>query len=823
MELNEAQKKIISKLDGALLISAPVGTGKTTVLAERVINAINTGIKPESILCLTFTNRAAEEMSQRIRQKLNSKPVFDALTVLTFHSFCAYFIKAEAKASGLPADFVIFDEEDQVETMRQVLENYPELADTHTKEKRGVLDLLERLYNYRLNSLLNTVGCKVKNFPLDKIYREIDRQYLRLLSDQHALDFNQLVIKTIELLYTNEKIRDQWAGRFKLIQVDEFQDTHLSEYLVIKELAKIHKNLALIGDLDQTIYGWRGSEPLFITELFLNHFAPVTKLDLEINYRFNSGVINAVRSFLPSFKNASTKIISSDGAAVETEPAVKVFSGYNLAEEAGWVAENILKIKKDRPEAKIAVLTRANYLVNHIAEVFAAKGIAHITVDKYDFFRKQEIKDIYAYLKIIFNKFDLPSAYRLVLRPSRNIGLATLKNINELGAPIGLKISDFLNFKNYRFTEPFANLLKLFRTGRIVVLDTETTGTNVLRDELVQIYAIELINGRPKKEFHYYLKNTLPVGSSEAVHGLTDEFLRQHGQAPQKILSELRQFIGTAPVVGHNINFDLSMIVENGKRNELQFDFPEYYDTLDLARRLIEAENYRLSTLANLLGLAKATHDAKADVLATVDLLAVLIKKLGPHQAARGELFKKYSEKFIQLSSLINNWETAVKEKRPAEALEYIWTDSGLKDYYQQDEAKERRNKSIETLIQLFGDKDNPARPPDAMMRELINYAALIKDISFLGLDQGKIPVVTIHQVKGLEFDYVFLVGLNERLFPSSKSDDLEEEKRLFYVAITRARQGIYLSYSKFDQYSRPLSKSRFIDYIDAKYLEIID
>jgi len=821
MELNEQQKQIIAKIEGAFLISAPVGTGKTTILAERVISAINSGIKPEEILCLTFTNRAAEEMAQRIRKKLKDKSAFDALTVMTFHGFCAYFIKAEAKEIGISADFVIFDDEDQTETMRKVLENYPEVSARYIGEKRGIPDLIEKLYDYRLNLLQNKIGCKVKNINPDKFLLEIDNHYLRLLNEQNALDFNELVIKTIETLYTNEKIRNKWANRFKFIQVDEFQDTHLSEYLVIKELAKIHKNIAFIGDLDQTIYGWRGSEPYFITRLFTSHFAPVTELGLEINYRFSGGIINAVRSFLPSFKNPATKKIVSSRIEVEDEKGVKVFGGYNLTEEIGWVVDSISNIKKDDPAARIAVLTRANYLVNLIAEVFEAKKIAHITVDKYDFFRKQEVKDIYAYLKIIFNKFDLASAYRLVLRPSRNIGLATLKTINEQGAPIGLKISDFLNFKNHRLAEPFANLLKRHQAGRIIVLDTETTGTNVLKDEIVQVYAVEIVNGNPGKEFHHYLKNNIPVGCSESVHGLSDEFLRQKGQDPKKILSELQQFIGSDIIVGHNINFDLSIIIENGKRNGTQFEIREYYDTLDLSKRLIESENYKLSTLANSLGLAKATHDAQADVMATVGLLGVLIKKLKVNSPARRELFKKYSEKFIQLSSLINNWESAVKEKRPAVALEYIWDNSGLKDYYQNDKEKDRRFKSIETLIRLFKDKDDFDRPSDVVMRELINYASLVKDINFLGLDQGKIPVVTVHQVKGLEFDQVFMVGINERSFPIYKAQDMEEERRLFYVAMTRARKGIYISYSKFNQYG-PMSKSRFIDCISPKYTEVI-
>ena len=145
-----------------------------------------------------------------------------------------------------------------------------------------------------------------------------------------------------------------------------------------------------------------------------------------------------------------------------------------------------------------------------------------------------------------------------------------------------------------------------------------------------------------------------------------------------------------------------------------------------------------------------------------------------------------------------------------------------MKDYYEKDEIKDRRFKSIETLDSLFEEKDDKDRPADIVIRELIHYSSLVRDINFLGLDQGKIPIVTIHQVKGLEFDYVFIVGMNDRLFPMYKSNDLEEEKRLFYVAMTRVRQRIFISYSNFDSYNRILTKSPFIDYIDSKYIEIV-
>jgi len=820
MELNELQKKIVMSIQGAYLISAPVGTGKTTTLAQRVVSALNTGIKPEEILCLTFTNRAAAEMLKKIKENVD-KNILDNLNIMTFHSFCAYFIRSEAKQIGIPADYDIFDDHDQVETLKNILRDYPETMPTYDANNYVFRDIIDKIYEYRLSQVKREIGIKVKPVFLEKTLIEVGNRYISALCDQNALDFNELIITTLKALYFDSNIRNKWANRYKFIQLDEFQDTHLSEYLVIKELAKGHKNIAFIGDLDQTIYGWRGSNPYFITEIYLKHFTPVQQMSLEVNYRFNSSILRAVKSFLTSLKHSATKKIISSNTEVVNDKCIQLFGGQNIKEEVDWIIDNIKNIQANEPKAKITVLSRSNYLINDIARIFENKNIAHITVDKYDFFRRQEIKDIYAYLKIIFNKFDLESTHRLVLRPARKIGIATLKTIREKGVPIGLKISDFLNFRNYRFEEPFANLINKHDAGRIIVLDTETTGTNVLKDEIIQIYAIEIINGHQGKAFHYYLKNSISVGSSSKVHGLTDEFLRHKGSDPSIVLQELRQFIGEDIIVGHNVTFDISMINENGKRHGIEFEFSEYYDTLDLAKRFIVAENYKLTTLATILNLHTATHDAHDDVQATIGLLNILVENLKLHREDRIKLFSEYSKKFIQLSSLIESWENFVKEMRPAEALTYIWEDSGLRGYYENDKDKEKRFKSIETLIQIFKDQDDSKRPADIVMRELIHYASLGNDINFLSADQGKIPIVTVHQVKGLEFDYVFIAGVNEFKFPVNSSDP-EEEKRLFYVAMTRARKKIFISFSRLSEYNKAMKCSPFVGYIDQKYVEIV-
>jgi DNA helicase-2/ATP-dependent DNA helicase PcrA len=821
MIFNDEQQKIIDSINGVYIISAPVGTGKTTILTERVAKAIDSGIKPEEILCLTFTNRAAEEMSERIKTRINNKKIYDEITVKTFHGWCAYFIKAEAKAIGLPRDFVIFEEEEQREVMKAILEKHPEVFINEERASRELSNLIEKVYDSRLNSLLREIGVTIDELKVDKSMEAIGMEYRQALAGQNALDFNELVLLTLRTLFLDEKIRNKWAAKYRFIQLDEFQDTHLSEYLVVKELAKLHQNVSFIGDLDQTIYTWRGSQPVFLVKLIKKHFPAVQELSLSTNYRFNPNILAAVKSFLGSFIKPSTQTLTTLKENDTEEKAVNVFSAHNFAEEISWVIEKIKDLRSREADAKIVVIARTNFLITKSADIFAEKGVAHITVDKYEFFRRQEVKDVYAYLKIIFNRFDLEAAYRLVKRPPRNIGSATLKTIVEKGDKAGIKVSDFLNFKNYKYPEPFFDLINRFDKGRLVVLDTETTGTDVLSDDIIQIFAQEIINGQVQRRFSRYLKNDRPVGFSETIHGLSDKFLREKGENPKKVLQELKEFIGVDAAIGHNVNFDLTMLVENGKRRGIAFDFKEFYDTLDLAKRVVESPNYRLGTLAELLGLATATHDAEDDVSATVGLLGVLVERLRKGSPERVALWQEYSAKFLKLANTIDSWQKMVLTTRPTEVLEKVWEESGLEEYYGAEPDAEKRQKSVEELAKVFAEKDNPDKRPEISLRELIQYAALVKDINFLGLEKGKIPIVTAHQVKGLEFDYVFIIGMNEYIFPIAKSD-LEEEKRLFYVAMTRAKKKIFISYSRYNDNGYTATKSRFIDYIDTKHIDFI-
>lgn len=814
MNFNPEQLAIIKNLKGAFLINAPVGTGKTTVLTQRVVEAVAAGFVPERILCLTFTNRAADEMRQRLRIAVKEKNIFDNIGIHTFHGWCAYFLKNEAKNLGLSADFTIMDDDDQAGLLKNISCGYEDkLSFKDGGSKNELHRLADDLYHYRLAQLEQKIGIRV-TASVDPLKESLGAEYERALDQQNALDFNYLVLETMNALYIHEDLRRKWSERYDFIQLDEFQDTHLSEYLVVKELAKKSKNIALIGDLDQTIYSWRGSQPQKISAVFKQHFAPVQELSLRTNYRSRPELLMVVKKVLNGFSQAATQaeLLNSNRTDSEsTDDCLHLFNGHDFKEEIEWVIERVKILRQENPEQTIAVLSRSHGLINQAAEIFVARNVPHLTVDHYNFFRRQEIKDALAHLKILFNRFDLDSAYRLAARPPKDLGEKTLDNIRQNNQDAGLRISDFLYLPNFSRPEPFAQLLDEYADGRLIVLDTETTGLNPARDEIIQFYAQEIINGQAEHALHCYLKNTVGVGASAAVHGLSDDFLADNGQSPVEALRQLKAFIGSSPVIGHNIKFDLSMILANGQRQGVEFEFKNFYDTLDLAKRLIFTDSYKLSALAKLFNLGGATHSADEDVGATIELLAILTSKLSLHRQERVANFGLYAKKFIRLASQITNWQHIIANERPALAVAKIIDDSGLRDYYASLDDGDKRLAGLESLIKFFGQHDQLNATPFDSLRDGLNLAALSKNIDFLALDQGQIPILTIHQAKGLEFDHVFLLGLNEGQMPFFKTTDQEEERRLFYVAVTRARRSINLSYANFDRYGRPMAKSRFL------------
>jgi DNA helicase-2/ATP-dependent DNA helicase PcrA len=404
---NPEQQAIIDQVQGGLLVLAPVGTGKTSVLSARVDRAIEKGFSPDRILCLTFTNRAAKEMGDRLAQSMPH--VRRQLTIKTFHGLCARMLRVEAQYVGLPADFVIYDDNDCFEIVKRL---------SKLEKDKEVWELLSAIADCKSKAVQSQLSLEVS---LKSLFSSLDGQtqrialkYQKALSERHALDFADLVFYTRSMLYLVPEVAERWYNRFDLVQVDEVQDTHLGEYEIVRHLALKSGNLALIGDLDQTIYEWRGSEPDVVLDRFREEFHP-KPYSLSLNYRATQTLLRAASAFADEFDERHTTIEPSP--TCEVGEKICVHNAVDEDGEAEWIAQQIAALASQSSTFRydrLAVLARGHRRTECVASVLARCGVPCVTVDKYKFFMRQEVKDALAYLRFIVNPFDTVAFNRLV-------------------------------------------------------------------------------------------------------------------------------------------------------------------------------------------------------------------------------------------------------------------------------------------------------------------------------------------------------------------------------------------------------------------------
>lgn len=796
---------------------APVGTGKTLVLTERLVRAISRGIPANKILCVTFTNRAAREMRDRVAERYPE--VADRVTIRTFHGLCADMLKIEARSIGLPKDFVIYDDADCVELVRDIFELgndvraaqqiYSKISDCKSKAQQRLLRL-----NCPPEELFGPLQVNVTD-P-----RSRASQYQRDLQQRHALDFADLIFLARAMLAERQDIRQRWEKRFDLIQVDEVQDTHLSEYEIVRCLAQGSGNLAMIGDLDQTIYSWRGSEPDKVIAQFTQDFNPKT-FHLELNYRSTKTLLKAASSVANTFQTRYTSCKPAE--TCERGEPVSIYEAPNEQEEGRWIAHQIRKLAGNNGDFaynRTAILTRTNRRSIQISQILEDQNIPNVTVEEYEFFRRPEIKNALAYLRFLLNPFDTGSVIRILLSPPRSIGLTTINEIMNRGAACGLRLVDLVSVQALEAGDPYGYLLDAYQSGEIVVFDVETTGTSVYQDEIIQLAATRLVAGSPEKTFHAYIRNTIDVGISEKLHGLTNEVLAKNGRPAEEVFREFFAFAGRAVLVGHNLGqFDIRILNAHAHRSGLKMPDFAWVDTLGMSRRFIQVANYRLETLASHLHLSIPSHRADDDVTTTVELLKYLVHLAQSKADRRRAIMDKHGTAFSDLAEQVKTWRLAMTERRPADLLAQVIAESRLYDYYHQEP---RRQLYLTELVQIFRDKDDPASPPEAALRSIVEFTALAKNIDHLSKNDNRVPVITIHQAKGLEFDTVFIAGAVENEFPNYycvQAGNIEEDRRLFYVALTRARKRAAISAFLIDNRSNDRSPSRFIEAIDRHYI----
>lgn len=632
--LNKEQQQAVQHTEGPLLILAGAGSGKTKVLTVRIAHLLAQGVNPYEILAITFTNKAAKEMKSRVEGLVGD--VANRIWLSTFHSFCAKFLRFELdNFLGYNSNFTIYDTSDSQAVIKAALKAL------NLDDKYYPAGAMIGAISDAKNKLLfaSDFRKQARDFYQQKV-ADVYEYYERELRKNNALDFDDLLLVAVKLLQSNEAVLDKYSKRFRYVMIDEYQDTNHAQYLLAKLLASHWKNIAVVGDADQSIYAWRGADIQNILD-FEKDYPNCTSIKLEQNYRSTKIILDAANAVIENNEGRPKKNLWTD----KTEGAkIQHFTAQSEHEEAAFIGDTIAK-KHDIhgvPYGDMAILYRTNAQSRVLEEALIKRALPYTMVGGTKFYDRKEIKDVLAYLRVLYNPFDDLSLLRIINVPKRSIGATTVA-----------KLQDYAR----------ANGTSLFMT-------------------LTQLHLVDTIKGKTKEK------------------------LEEFGILIFTLVAEM-----------------------------------EDKTVLDILESILDRTGY----------------------------LAQLEESTDPQDQARAE--------------------------------------------------------NIGELLSVA--KDFQDTNPTGTVEDFLEQVALVNDVDSFEQEESKVTLMTLHAAKGLEFPIVFLGGLEEGLFPHSRTlmnpEEIEEERRLAYVGITRAEKELYISNATtrtvFGRTSSYLP-SRFIDEIPEELVD---
>ena len=632
--LNKEQQQAVQHTEGPLLILAGAGSGKTKVLTVRIAHLLAQGVNPYEILAITFTNKAAKEMKSRVEGLVGD--VANRIWLSTFHSFCAKFLRFELdNFLGYNSNFTIYDTSDSQAVIKAALKAL------NLDDKYYPVGAMIAAISDAKNKLLfaSDFRKQARDFYQQKV-ADVYEYYERELRKNNALDFDDLLLVAVKLLQSNAAVLDKYSKRFRYVMIDEYQDTNHAQYLLAKLLASHWKNIAVVGDADQSIYAWRGADIQNILD-FEKDYPNCTSIKLEQNYRSTKIILDAANAVIENNEGRPKKNLWTD----KTEGAkIQHFTAQSEHEEAAFIGDTIAK-KHDIhgvPYGDMAILYRTNAQSRVLEEALIKRALPYTMVGGTKFYDRKEIKDVLAYLRVLYNPFDDLSLLRIINVPKRSIGATTVA-----------KLQDYAR----------ANGTSLFMT-------------------LTQLHLVDTIKGKTKEK------------------------LEEFGILIFTLVAEM-----------------------------------EDKTVLDILESILDRTGY----------------------------LAQLEESTDPQDQARAE--------------------------------------------------------NIGELLSVA--KDFQDTNPNGTVEDFLEQVALVNDVDSFEQEESKVTLMTLHAAKGLEFPIVFLGGLEEGLFPHSRTlmnpEEIEEERRLAYVGITRAEKELYISNATtrtvFGRTSSYLP-SRFIDEIPEELVD---
>jgi len=764
-QLNPQQREAVETTEGPVLILAGAGSGKTRVITYRIAYLIeHMGVMPESILAMTFTNKAAAEMGERV-QKLTGGLSIAKPVISTFHSFCVRTLRRDIEALRIPSatpgqppightkNFVIYDESDQQSVVKSVMKRLG--LDDKQLTPRTVLSRISWAKNHMLDPQeLYLQSADPKTERIAHLFEE----YRKELRKANALDFDDLLLEAVRLLKSAAPVREYYNRRFQYLLIDEYQDTNRPQYELMRMLAGTRHNVCAVGDEDQSIYSWRGADIRNILE-FEKDFPEAKIIRLEQNYRSTQNILQAASAVVANNVRRKGKNLWTSRQGGTRIGYYEAPDGEN---EALFAADHVAKYLREAAQhgetGRAAVLYRTNSQSRLFEEAMRRYGLKYHVVGGFSFYERAEIKDLISYLKVILNPDDSISLLRVINTPTRGIGKGTIDTLERLALETGLSLWGAISEAVRRQLLPQRALAALKNFQQLI---------DDARAMLAGTYAEQLEESAREEK-----AGRKPEGAAESPQSTWGQppSAVQRGEAPQSLAEESQLEDAAA--------FDPTEF------DPTAFDFGGAYtgdeataDDSTSVTPASERPNGSLETPQDATA-AEPSGTFPAPSVSTADLLKFLIDRTGYIKQLEEEDTPEAYSRIENLRELVN---AAMDSRDRAETLD-----------------------------------------------QFLDHAALVSDADDYD-ERAQITLMSLHAAKGLEFPLVFLSGLEEGLFPHSRTmlqpDDVEEERRLCYVGMTRAMDQLILTRAVYRRrYGTDLPEasvpSRFLEEVPAPLIE---
>jgi DNA helicase-2/ATP-dependent DNA helicase PcrA len=783
--MNPQQQEGIQAVDGPVLLLAGAGSGKTRVITHRIAYLIQErGVAPDQILAVTFTNKAAKEMEERV-DKILGHSTLSKPTLSTFHSFCVRVLRRDIEAlringKGLTRTFAIYDETDQQAVVKQALKRLG--VDDKTLKPRVALGRISWAKNHMIDPqeyfLASTNPLEEKIAHIFKIYRDE-------LMKANALDFDDLLLETVRLLKSSAETRERYNRRYQYVMIDEYQDTNKPQYELMKLLAGQHHNVCVVGDEDQSIYSWRGADIRNILD-FEKDFPEVRIIRLEQNYRSTQMILEGASAVVAQNTQRKGKNLWT---AREGGSLIGLYEAPDGENEALFIADRIQRYLREEQQsetdepARCAVLYRTNSQSRLVEEALRRYQVKYHMVGGFSFYDRAEIKDILSYMKLVQNPHDSIALARSVNSPPRGIGKTTMETLERMALTTGLSTWDAMGRAIENRLLP-ARALQALSGFRRLIEDARAMLGPDFASKLsadVEPESAQFVTDSVDYSFDPEQFATEPVTNNDDAFDTSFNFNFDFG--PSEEISTIAPENVTDSDQAHGIDPD---------EDEVGIDAGEYNP---FAPVVFKGSGGATEAARRAIGL-QPSHPDETGMNGAQDTMGRPAFRKPGEAATLPELIKFLNDR--------SGYIRALEEEATPESFSRI---ENLKELANAAQDAQERGESL---------------------HEFLDHAALVSDADQYSAE-ARVTLMTLHAAKGLEFPLVFLAGMEEGLFPHSRTltdpTQLEEERRLCYVGMTRAMDTLVMTRARYRRrYGNDMPESsipsRFLEEVPGRLVE---